>query len=68
MIYANSRFMLTAVDLSQLNDIDRWFAYYGTTSQFPYSFNIFQYSESGKIDGIPNAVDLDISFVDYSKE
>jgi GH25 family lysozyme M1 (1,4-beta-N-acetylmuramidase) len=68
MIYANSRFMLTAVDLEKLNDIDRWFAYYGLTSQFPYSFNMFQYSESGKIDGIPTAVDLDISFIDYSRD
>jgi len=67
MIYANSRYMLTAIDLTQLNDIDRWFAYYGTSSKFPYSFNIFQYSETGKVDGIPVGVDLDISFVDYSK-
>ncbi len=66
MIYSSVRYMLTGIDLTQLDDIDRWFAYYGTGSKFPYDFTIFQYSETGKVDGFTTDVDLDISLIDYS--
>ena len=66
MIYSNVRYMLTGIDLTQLDDIERWFAYYSTDSRFPYDFSIFQYSDKGKVDGINGVVDLDISFIDYS--
>lgn len=67
MIYSSVRYMLTGIDLTQLDDIERWFAYYGTESRFPYDFSIFQYSDKGKVDGISSAVDLDISLIDYSR-
>ena len=34
-------------------------------SEYPYTYTMWQYSSSGKIDGINGPVDLDISFVDY---
>jgi GH25 family lysozyme M1 (1,4-beta-N-acetylmuramidase) len=68
MIYANTRYMLTGIDLSRLEDIEKWFAVYSKDIKFPYEFGILQYSESGKIDGIGSNVDLDIAFKDYSEK
>ncbi|MBR0148844.1 MAG: glycoside hydrolase family 25 protein [Lachnospiraceae bacterium] len=36
-----------------------------TMSEYPYRYTMWQYSSNGRIDGIDDAVDLDISFVDY---
>lgn len=36
-----------------------------TMSDYPYQYNMWQYSSLGKIDGINGDVNLDISFVDY---
>ncbi|MCR5520526.1 MAG: hypothetical protein K6F44_01280 [Lachnospiraceae bacterium] len=68
MIYANTRYMLTGIDLSRLEDIEKWFAVYSKDIKFPYEFGILQYSESGKIDGIGGSVDLDIAFKDYAEK
>lgn len=65
MIYANTKYMTMGIDLDRLTDIDMWFAFYGTNVSFPYDFKIWQYTESGKIDGVPSAVDINISFIDY---
>ena len=49
------------------NDIDIWYAYYGTTpSGFDGPFTIWQYSASGIVSGIPNYTDLDVTTVDYA--
>ena len=67
MVYANTRWMILGIDLERLTKYDKWYAYYGTTFTFPYKYQMLQYSDSGKVPGISGAVDLDISFVDYSK-
>lgn len=66
MIYANTRWMILGIDLEKLTEYDKWYAYYGTTFTFPYQYQMLQYSDSGSIPGIAGAVDLDISFIDYS--
>lgn len=67
MIYANTKYMIMGIDLTQLADYDKWFAYYGADVTFPYDFQMLQYSESGSIPGISGNADLNISFIDYSK-
>lgn len=68
MIYANTRWMILGIDLERLTQYDKWYAYYGTTFTFPYKYQMLQYSDSGRVPGISAAVDLDISFVDYSEK
>lgn len=68
MVYANTRWMILGIDLERLTGYDKWYAYYGTTFTFPYKYQMLQYSDSGKVPGISGAVDLDISFVDYSEK
>ena len=68
MVYANTKWMIMGIDLERLTKYDKWYAYYGTTFTFPYHYDMLQYSDTGKVPGISGAVDLDISFVDYSAE
>ncbi len=68
MVYANTRWMILGIDLERLTQYDKWYAYYGTTFTFPYKYQMLQYSDAGRVPGISGAVDLDISFVDYSEK
>ncbi len=68
MIYANTKYMLMGIDQEKLNDYDKWFAVYSDKITYPYDFEILQYTDKGSIPGIVGNVDLDISFVDYSKK
>ena len=45
-----------------LNDYEKWYAFYADVPYMPYEFSMWQYSDSGSIDGINGKVDLDISF------
>lgn len=65
MIYSNKRWLLTKLDLERLVDYDVWFAGYISIPEYPYDFKIWQYSESGTVNGIEGNVDLNISFMDY---
>ena len=67
MIYANTKYMIMGIDLEMLTKYDKWYAYYNSEITFPYNFQMMQYSDSGKIPGITGNVDLNISFIDYSK-
>ena len=68
MIYANTKWMVMGIDLEQLPMYDLWFAYYGNNLTFPYDFQMYQYTDSGKIPGIKGNVDMNISFIDYAKK
>lgn len=68
MIYVNKRWALTRLDMTRLTDYDIWLATYVEEPNYPYQFTMWQYSSSGKVNGISGNVDLNISFVDYSKK
>lgn len=65
MIYSNKRWLLTKLDLERLTDYDIWFAGYINIPEYPYDFKIWQYTESGTVDGIEGNVDMNISFMEY---
>ncbi|GHU49560.1 hypothetical protein FACS1894127_3090 [Clostridia bacterium] len=65
MIYANPKWFVAKMNLDQLEDYEKWLAQYYTTPSYPYAFSIWQYSDSGKVDGIKGNVDMNLSFVDY---
>lgn len=62
MIYGNLKTFFIMLDMEQLTMYDKWFAQYDTSVYFPYEFKIWQYSESGKVIGISEDVDLNVSF------
>ena len=66
MIYGNSHWFFSNLNLEEIKDIDKWYAQYASNPYYPYAFSIWQYTNSGQIDGIKGNVDLNISFVDYA--
>lgn len=65
MVYANIKWFMEHVDLSQLTQYDKWFAQYYKTPFFPYDLQMWQYTGSGKVDGIAGKVDMNICFKEY---
>ncbi len=67
MIYGNLKTFMLMVDLEQLEEYEKWFAYYRTPLYFPYEFSVWQYSSTGKVNGIDTDVDMNISMKDWGE-
>lgn len=65
MVYGNIKWFMEQVDLSELEEYDKWFAQYFNTPFFPYELAMWQYTGKGQVDGIEHAVDLNICFKEY---
>ncbi len=63
-IYGNAKTFATKLKLEEFNGYKKWYADYQKIPIYPYEFNIWQYTESGKIDGIEGNVDLNICFLE----
>ena len=59
-IYFNQSWGYLKFDLSQLAEYSFWFAQYRSQPDFYYHFDYWQYSSSGKVDGVNGKVDLDV--------
>ncbi len=66
MIAATKKQFASCFDMSMIEQYDWWLFDTDEYSVFPYKYAIWQYSKTGNIEGINGAVDLDISFIDYS--
>ena len=65
MIYGNLKTFFIMLDMSRIEKYDKWFAYYYNPVYFPYEFTIWQYSSTGKVDGIDGDVDLNVCMKEY---
>lgn len=63
MIYGNPHWLKTSLDLSYLTDYAVWLAHYTEATDYPYEFAMWQYTDSGKVEGISGKVDLNLFFV-----
>lgn len=63
MIYSNMLWEAYELDLAQLTDYPIWYADYEALPQTPYQFTFWQYSNTGSVDGINTATDLNIRFI-----
>lgn len=63
MIYSNLYSEAFLFDLTKLSEYPIWYADYEKTPQTPYYFSFWQYTSTGKVDGISGNVDLDIQFM-----
>lgn len=68
MIYGNLKTFMIMLDMEQIEEYDKWFAYYDTSVYFPYEFTIWQYSSKGSIPGIKGDVDMNVAMKDYAQE
>lgn len=64
-LYGNMKSFLLMVDLASLEQYDKWFAGYTLPIYYPYEYKMLQYSEKGRVAGVPVAVDVNICFKDY---
>ncbi len=62
MIYHNTEMGAMMINLEPLEEYYKWFAAYSDQFYYPYEYKIWQYSQSGRVQGIKGAVDLNISF------
>ncbi len=67
IIYFNRKLGYFFYDLSLVNHYGFWLAEFNTSPAFIYDYQMWQYSESGTVNGIDTIVDLNISLVDYSR-
>jgi lysozyme len=61
-IYFNLSLGYLKYDLSQVLGNKFWLAQYASAPTFYYDFQMWQYTSSGKVNGISGNVDMDISF------
>jgi GH25 family lysozyme M1 (1,4-beta-N-acetylmuramidase) len=64
MIYFNRTQAMDMLELDRLTDYEWWFAQYQTVMDFPYRVGMWQYTQTGSVDGITGAVDINVKFVD----
>ena len=63
-IYGNAKTFTTKLKLEEFNGYKKWYADYQEIPIYPYEFDIWQYTESGNVDGIDGNVDLNICFLE----
>lgn len=63
MIYSNMLWEAFQFDMEQLGSYPFWYADYEKYPQTPYAYEMWQYSNVGRVNGIDGAVDLDIQFI-----
>lgn len=71
MIYATRDMLIAGMLPDKLADYDIWLAddYRPETgTDYPYEFNMWQYTKKGKVDGIPGEVDVNLCFVNYKEK
>ncbi len=66
MIYSNMMWEAFKFDLKKLSEYPIWYADYEQFPQTPYHFEYWQYSNTGKVPGIDDLVDLDIQLIPVS--
>ena len=62
-IYFNQRFGYQELNLQSLQDYVFWLAEYNETPSFSYHFQLWQYCNDGRVDGIQTDVDLNLAFL-----
>lgn len=64
-IYANKYWNTTYLTDSWYNSKARWVAQYNSECTYSGEYGIWQYSSTGKVDGISGNVDMNYAYVDY---
>ena len=64
MVYFNSHQARSDLYLSELKEYDFWLAAYTDRMTFPYKIRMWQYTCTGKVDGIAGDVDINLYFTE----
>lgn len=60
MIYGNRYWLKDKIDISKIGARKVWFAQYNIYPGYKWQYFMWQYTESGKVDGIKNNVDINL--------
>lgn len=64
MIYGNPQWLSKHVNLEYLTEYGTWLAHYADTTDYPYAFQMWQYSHTGRVPGIQGHVDLNMYLIE----
>lgn len=67
MIYGDKEWLLTMVDMEELQDYDVWFAQDSDEPEYPYEFGMWQHDSDAKVKGITGDAAVIMSFKDYAE-
>ena len=67
MLYTNLKDVNNHWDINKFRDYKIWFAQYFDQATYDGEYDIWQYANNGRIDGIKGNVDLNESYVTYKK-
>jgi len=62
IIYYNTEMGAIMLGIEALEGYEKWFASYSDEFYYPYEYKVWQYSQTGRVQGIKGDVDLNISF------
>ena len=62
MVYYNMEMAALMLNIAELEEYDKWLAYYNPDFYYPYDYDIWQYSHTGRVNGIEGDVDMNIAF------
>ena len=62
MIYGNLKSFMIMMNFEELEQYDKWFAYYRYPFHFPYKIKMWQYTAYERIDGIDGKADVNLMF------
>jgi GH25 family lysozyme M1 (1,4-beta-N-acetylmuramidase) len=67
-LYFNQNYGYQEFDLPELQEYTFWLANYADAPDFVYTFDLWQYSAEGQVNGISTVVDRNLSFTDFTEE
>ena len=65
-IYSGKYWFLNKLDMSVLNQYTIWLAHWTTKTDYTGPYALWQYSDSGKVDGISTNVDMNYLYKDFA--
>lgn len=65
MVYFNQHMSQTLFRLRELRDYEFWLAMYDSSMTYPYAVEMWQYTRTGTVPGIPEEVDINLCFRQY---
>ena len=62
MIYGNLKSFMIMMNIEDLEEYDKWFAYYRYPFHFPYKIKMWQYTAYERVDGVDGKADVNLMF------
>lgn len=64
MLYGNPTWLGGSVDRTLLTDYDVWLAHYTDYTNYPYEYDMWQYTSTGTVAGIEGGVDMNVRIIE----